>query len=446
MTLTRPEAQSLVKSALKAATLKEISVRVSSSREGNLRFAGNAPTTSGEVDRVDISVTATRDRASATVSGTARDAAGVAELVRRAEALAALAPVDPEHVPPLGPQQYADDPRRPIAADPAAAKLDAQARTDLVAQVLKVARDGKLIAAGLLEHGSSSVAFGTSAGLFAYHQATEVSLTTTCRTPDGSGSGWAGTVSHRAADLDAAGAARRAADKAEMSRGGGAALEPGAYTVVLEAQAVADLLEFVLGSLSARAADEGRSFFSRPGGNAIGEPLFNPQVSLRSDPMDPTHPSIPFAGDGQPLPKMTWIDHGKLLALATTRWWAQKQGRKPVPTPRSLFMAGGTASVAELVRGVERGVLVTRLWYNRMLDPRQILVTGLTRDGTFKIEGGKLSGPVKNMRYNESPAAMLGQVLALGRPERVVAGNDGVVVVPPMVVDGFHFASVSDAV
>lgn len=441
MTLTRAEAQSLIKSALKAATLKDVVVRVRSSSAANLRFANNAPTTSGEVERVDLSVTATRERASATVSGTARDPAGVAELVRRAEALAALAPADPEHMPPLGPQTYL----RPLAEDPAVIKVGPEARVDAVARVLKVAREGKLDASGLYVHSHQSTALGTSAGLFAYHAETEVTLTATCRTPDGSGSGWGGAMSHRLADIDAVAVARRAADKAEMSRGGGPAIEPGAYTVVLEAQAVADLLDFLRGSLGARPADEGRSFFSRPGGNAIGEALFGAPIKLRSDPMDPAYPSTPFADDGLPLQPTVWIDQGKLLTLASSRYWAQKQGRAPVPGPRSLFLAGGTASVAELVRGVERGVLVTRLWYNRMLDPRQILATGLTRDGTFKIEGGKLAGPIKNMRYNESPVTLLRQALALGKPERVV--NDGaVVVVPPMVVDGFHFTSVSDAV
>ena len=443
MPLNRADAQTLVKTALRAATLKEVSVRITSSRAANLRFAGNAPTTSGEADRLDVSVTATRDGASATVSGSARDAAAVTALVRRAEALAALAPVDPEHMPPLGQQTYL----KVNAEDPAVARLGPDARTDAVARVLKVARDGKLIAAGLFEHAHRSTALGTSSGLFAYHAETSVSLTTTCRTADGTGSGWGGAMSHRLVDVDAAVIAQRAADKAAMSRadGGGAALAPGAYTVVLEPQAVADLLGFLVGSLGARAADEGRSFFSRPGGNAIGEALFGPQIRLYSDPQDPLHPSTPIGQDGMPLQKTTWIDQGKLLALTTPRWWAQKQGRAPVPGPRSLFMAGGTASLVDLVRGVQSGVLVTRLWYNRMLDPRQILATGLTRDGTFKIEDGKLAGPVKNMRYNESPVTLLKQARALGKPERVV--DEGMLyVVPPMVVDGFHFTSVSDAV
>ena len=146
MTLTRAEAQSLIKSALKAATFKDVTVRVRSSDTANLRFAGTAPTTSGEVEQIDLSVTATRERASATVSGTARDPAGIKELVRRAEALAALAPADPEHMPPLGPQTYL----RPIAEDPAVQKVGAEARLEAVARVLKVAREGKLEALSLI--------------------------------------------------------------------------------------------------------------------------------------------------------------------------------------------------------------------------------------------------------------------------------------------------------
>jgi predicted Zn-dependent protease len=172
-------------------------------------------------------------------------------------------------------------------------------------------------------------------------------------------------------------------------------------------------------------------------------------VVLRSDPTDPRFPSPPFANDGLPLQKVTWIDRGVIKALASNRFWAKKQGTAPLPMPRSLFLEAAEPTQAkdlvELVRGVERGVLVTRLWYNRMLEPRQILATGLTRDGTFKIENGKLAGPVKNMRYNESPAALLKNLVAIGKPERVT-GEGRVTVVPPLVAKEFHFASVSDAV
>lgn len=439
------EARALVKAALAAAKFPEVGVRISARRAAHMRFAAGAPTTSGEALRVEVSVTATRDGRSATVSGTDRDPAALAQLVREAEALAALAPVDPETEPPLGPQTYA----RVAARDPKTAEVGPEGRTEVVARALKVAREAKLVASGLVEHDDAVTVLANRAGLFAYHASTSASLTTTMRTPDGTGSGWAGASSFRLADLDATALARRAADKATMSAGAAEVLGPGAYTVVLEAQAVADLLSFLVFSLGARAADEGRSFFSRPGGNAIGEALFDPRIVLRSDPADPNNPSTPFAPDGLPLAPIRWIDRGVLKALSSSRFWASKQNKPPVPGPRSIFLEAADPAQAkdlvELVRGVERGVLVTRLWYNRMLEPRQILATGLTRDGTFKIEGGKIAGPIKNLRYNESPAAMLKNVVAIGRPERV-AGDGLVSVVPPLVVRDFHFASVSDAV
>jgi predicted Zn-dependent protease len=439
--LSQREVEGIVAAALKAASLKEIAVRVSASAGGWLRFAGNAPTSAGEAQRIEVSVTATKDRASATASGNALDVAGVKEIVRRAEALAVLAPVDPEWVAPLGPQRYPAT----SAVDTMTAKVTPQLRTDMVAYVLKVARDARLTASGMIQHSVRQTALGTSAGLRAYYQDSECSLATTMRTADGTGSGWAGAAPHAWSQLDAAAVARVAADKAAMSQGGGPALTPGRFTVVLEPQAVADLLTFLVSALGARAADEGRSFFARPGGNAVGEALFSPKVSLWSDPLDREHPSTPIAGDGLPIPRTVWVEQGKLMALARTRYWAEKTGKPALPSPRSLFMAGGAGGLAELVRGVQDGVLVTRLWYNRMLDPRQLLVTGLTRDGTFRIQGGKLTGPVKNMRYNESPATVLAKLVALGTPVRTV-DDDRVVVVPPLVVEDFNLASVSDAV
>lgn len=444
--LSPAEARAITKAVLAAATFQDVSVRVSARKAAYMRFAAGAPTTAGESLRVEVSVTAVREGRAATVSSTSRAPAELAALVREAEALAALAPVDPEIEAPLGPQTYA----KVAARDAKTAEVGAEGRTERVARVLKVARAAKLVASGMVEHEDAVDVLANRAGLFALHASTSATLTTTMRTADGTGSGWAGGSSFRMDALDAEALARRAADKASMSSGTSEALAPGAYTVVLEAQAVADLLGFLVASLGARAADEGRSFFSRPGGgNRIGEALFDPRVVLRSDPGDAGHPSIPFAPDGLPIAPTRWIERGLLKALASTRFWARKQGMQPLPSPRSVVLEAADPAdgkeLVELVRGVERGVLVTRFWYNRMVDPRQILATGLTRDGTFLIEQGKIARPIKNLRYNESPAAVLKNLVALGRPERT-AGDGLVLVVPPLVAKDFHFASVSDAV
>jgi len=229
------------------------------------------------------------------------------------------------------------------------------------------------------------------------------------------------------------------------------AVEPGRYTVILEATAVANLVQGLSRAMSARNADEGRSFFSRQGGgNKVGMKVVDERVTLVSDPFDPACPGDAFDGDGLPARKTTWIENGVMKNLAYDRWWAQKQGREPSSTAGTLRMLGGDASMDDLIASTERGILVTRFWYIRPVDQRTILSTGLTRDGTFLIENGKVTRPIKNFRYNESPVFMLNNLEAMGRPVRVSATESGgpgtAIIVPPIKVRDFSFTSLSDAV
>lgn len=441
MTLTKSQARKLTRKILSAATVKDVRVEVWSRRGGNTRYAINQPTTTGDVEELSISVTAHVDGRSATVTGNRSDDGAVRQLVADAEELARLAPPDPEAMPPLGPQTYP----KVKETDSATAKMGAKERADVVRSAIEVSKARNLEIAGLVRHAESSFAMANRAGLFAYHPSTSVSLETTCRTTDGTGSGRSGFASHRAKGLNAKAVAQAAADTAAASRNP-QGLDPGKYTVILQPEAVSALLSFLFRALSARSADEGRSYFSKDGGgNRRGEKLFDERISLWSDPTDPEHPSSPIGEDGLPLGKTTWIDKGVVAELITSRYWAKKTGTKVVPFGRSVHMAGGTGTAADLLKDVKRGVLVSRFWYNRMLEPRTILATGLTRDGTFLVEGGKIAASAKNFRYNESPLTLLKNVVALGKPVRV--GEAGrVAVVPPMVVEGFNFESVSDAV
>jgi predicted Zn-dependent protease len=228
------------------------------------------------------------------------------------------------------------------------------------------------------------------------------------------------------------------------------AIEPGRYTVVLEPTAVANLVQLIAGSLGARNADEGRSFFSKPGGgNKIGMKVLDERVTLSSDPFDPETPGAPFTGDGTPVGPTTWIEKGVVKNLAYDRYWAQKNNATP-SSVSGLRMSGGTASIEDMIASTARGLLVTRLWYIRGVDPRTILFTGLTRDGTFLIENGKITRAVKNLRWNESPIFMLNNLEAMGVPVRVSASEDGspgqAIVVPPVKARDFNFTSTSDAV
>jgi predicted Zn-dependent protease len=307
------------------------------------------------------------------------------------------------------------------------------------------AREVGQVCAGLSTHGETALLVANKAGLAAFHAETSATFGVTMRTTDGTGSANAARAHHRWGAIDPALAATLASIKADLSRSP-RALPPADMTVVLEAQAVADLLSFLAGAMDERSAAEGRSVFARPGGGtAVGERLFDPRITLRSDPADREHPSLPFDREGQPRAAQTWIEGGTLQALPRSRAYAAARGTAAIAAPGSWFMAGGDATVDQLIAGVDRGVLVSRLWYNRMVEPRTLLATGLTRDGTFAIENGALAGSVKNFRYNDSPLTLLKRVVALGKPERVGLAS-GVWVVPPMVVEGFHFESSSDAI
>ena len=170
-------------------------------------------------------------------------------------------------------------------------------------------------------------------------------------------------------------------------------------------------------------------------------------MSLLADPADPQILAQPFDGQGFPLGRQVFVENGVLKQLYYSRFWAQKQGKTATGAPTSFIMSGGNASVEDMITSTERGVLVTRLWYLREVDPRTILYTGLTRDGTFLIENGKITKALKNFRFNESPLFMLNNLEALGPAVRV-AGTEsgGVVVMPPLKVKSFNFTSLSDAV
>ncbi len=441
MSLSKSQAKKITDRMLRAASLDEVSVRVSSSSTGNTRFAVNQPTTTGDVENTSITVTASVDGRSASASGNATDDATIERLVKQAEELARIAPPDPEYMPPLGPQKYV----KVKAKDGKASRMGGVERAAVAKACIAVAKARGLEGSGLITHGSRSFTQANKAGLFAFYESSSVSLTSTCRTPDGTGSGRAGFSSHAAAGLDATAVAERAADKAERSKNP-RGIDPGEYTVILEPQAVTDLLGFMRRAMSQRSVDEGRSYFAGTGGKSkVGEKLFDERITIWSDPANKNNPSSPIGGGGLPASKTTWIHEGVLKALSNGRYWAKKTGTDVVQGGRSMFMLGGPKTLEELLGDVKKGILVTRFWYNRMLQPRSILVTGLTRDGTFMVEDGKITHSVKNMRYNESPLTLLKNVVALGKPERAGMSRR-VAVVPPMVVRGFHFASTSDAV
>jgi predicted Zn-dependent protease len=368
------------------------------------------------------------------------------QVVQIAERIARLQPDDPELMPELGPQQYtAVD-----AFHSATAAAEPAQRAEIVRKVTDASRAAGLTSTGYLEVITSASAIANSAGLFAYHRSTDCAFTTTIRTSDGAGSGWAGSAALDIGSIDGAALAATAIDKAKRSASA-VAIEPGRYTVVLEPTAVGNLVQLLAFATNARQADEGRSFFSKPGGGTkIGMKVVDDRVNLVSDPRHAVAPGVPFDGDGQATRKVNWIENGVVRELSYDRYWAQKSNHAPVIFPGALQMAGGSQSVADMIASTERGILVTRFWYIRPVDPRTILYTGLTRDGTFLIERGKVTKAIKNLRFNESPVFLLNNIESLGLPQRVSASESGSagipIVVPAIKARDFMFTSLSDAV
>lgn len=164
-------------------------------------------------------------------------------------------------------------------------------------------------------------------------------------------------------------------------------------------------------------------------------------------PANPELPASPWSGDGRVQEKTNWIEKGVVKNLAYSRYWAQNKGVKATPFPNNLIMAGSTSSLEDMIKSTKRGILVTKLWYIRTVDPQTLLLTGLTRDGTFFIEDGKIKYPVKNFRFNESPIIMLNNLEAFGKPERTVSTeSDRNYLIPAMKIREFTFTSLSDAV
>ncbi len=441
--MTEEQARAILTKVVGMSKADECTAQLSGSIDGNVRFALNNVSTSGVVSNTDLAVQVAYGKRVGTATINQFDDASLERVVRRAEDLAKLAPENPEFMPAVPKQTY----RPSDTFSAATAAITPEYRAKVAGDSITACKAQKLVAAGFLQDGQSFVAFANSNGNFGYQRGTALDYTCTVRTEDGRGSGWVGRNLQDSAAFSAGTDINTGIRKAAASADA-RALEPGKYTVILEPAAAAGLIGFMMAFFGAREADEGRSFLSKKGGgNKIGEQVYDPQVNLYADPWAPGAAVMPWDDEGLPRERMDIIKGGKVANLDYSRYWAQKQGKKAVGRPGNLLMTGGIKSTADLIRGTEKGILVTRTWYIRMVDPQTVLLTGLTRDGTFYIENGQIKYPIKNFRFNESPVIMLNNIDELGKPVRVKGDeSDFVMMLPPMKLRDFTFTSLSDAV
>lgn len=444
--LSEQDARALCTRVMNLSGADHVRVQVQSGWRGFTRVATNRITTSGGNQNVSVRILSVFGKRMASITTNSLDDSGLLAAVKKSEDLARLAPENPEYMGELGPQEY-----MPVNAYyDATGQMSPEARAEAAAYAIEKAKRAQTVAAGYVDVRAGAGALATSDDLFAYQPETGVASTLTVRTPDGASSGWAGDHANDWTNIESERIADDAVRKCLDWRGK-TALDPGDYSVILEPTAMGMLMLRMAGAFDARRADEGRSYFSNPdGGNRIGERIFNRSVTITSDPAMKDAETAPYTGEGMPISRTVWVENGVLKNLSFSRFWAEKQGEPALPSPPNLAMNGGNDSVEDMIRSTRRGVLITRFWYIRGLNPRTIAYTGLTRDGTFLIENGSISRPVNNFRFNQSIAELLKNIEMIGPAVQVAASENSSVarriVVPPVKVSKFNLASVSDAI
>ena len=441
--LSKDEAKSICDKVMAMSKADECRINLSGSRKGNVRYANNSVSTAGQVEDTTLVISVAFGKKQGSATCNQFDAKSLEAAVRRAEEVARLAPENPEFMPAVGKQEF----KATNTYSRNAEAFNPDFRADVAFESIAAAKKAGLQAAGYFNDSIGFDCIANSNGVFGFQELAGLNFTVTTRTEDGRGSGWVNRAAYDPKLFDPRAASDIAIEKALRSVDA-KALEPGRYTVVMEPAATNDLLNFMFNAFDARSADEGRSFLSKKGGaNRLGDKLFDEQVNIWTDPWDPNAPVLPWDGASmQARTRRDLIKNGVISSLDYNRYWAQKQGKVASPAAGNIIMAGGSKSTEEMIASTKKGILVTRTWYIRMVDPQSVALTGLTRDGTFYIENGKVKHPVKNFRFNDSPVSMLNNIDELGRPMLIGDTDARKLMIPSMKVRDFNFTSLSDAV
>jgi predicted Zn-dependent protease len=441
--------ESLTKKVIGFSKSEWCEVHIDSTHSANLRYAANMVTTSGSSVNSTIHITCANGKKSGSVSTNDLSDDGLSRAVKRAEEIASLAPDNEELMPPLS-EKPSYKRSAQFDESSADASYTANERSRIAEKAIKEAKAREFVTAGFLETMVSRFAMRNSKGLYVDDQKTRTTYSTTMRMEDGSSSGWNKSASQAIARLNAERTINRAAEKC-AAWASPKEMDPGVYKTILEPSAAADLIQQFIWSLTAREAEEGRSAFSRAnGGTALGEQVVNEKITISSNPNHPLVPSGIYGESGLPTEQIDWVKDGKIVNFERNRFWAQKTGKKPIPGPSNIIMEGTTQLPEDfIITAKPEGLLITSFWYIRDVDNQTLLKTGLTRDGLFWVENGEIKHGVMNFRWNESPIAVLKNVTDMSKAV-VTAPRDGwdgiPMLIPMLVVSGFNYSSLSDAV
>jgi PmbA protein len=428
---------------LKLSGADETEVEIDATTDALTRFANNTIHQNVAEQTLSISVRAVADGRTARATTNKTDDDSLRRAAEAAVSLARNEPRNPDLLPMLRQQKY----QKVARSFAATADTTPQDRARAVKRVCEMAEKAKQTAAGIFSSGSTQSLAANSKGLFAHYEQTRAEFSVTIL--EQNSSGWAKANSPDVRTIDPNELATRASRKCADSRNP-REIPAGHYTAILEPPAVLDLVGFLFYDFAGTAVLDKRSCFT----GRMGKKLFGDNISLWDDVYHPLQSGEPFDGEGMPRQKVTLVEKGVPKNLVYARATAKKMKAKPTghgfslpneygEAPMNLVFAGGDKSVEEMVRSTERGILVTRLWYIREVDPYEKILTGMTRDGTFLVENGRVTGGVRNFRFNQSILEMLANVEMLGTPVRAAGEESFEMVVPAMKVRNFHFSEVT---
>ncbi len=441
--LTRERAQQIFEKVLKYSTAEETEAIITSTSYALTRFANNTIHQNVAEETASLSVRAVIEGRTARASTNKFDEDSIRQACDGALTLARLQPPYPDLLPMPRASTYQAVER----FDAETAELSPRERAETVRKVIGRAEKERLTAAGIFSSGSTASSILNSHGLNAYHEESLSEFSVSMLSD--SSSGWAKRASTEWKTLEPETLAERAALKARESHEP-REIVPGKYAVILEPAAVLDLLGFFALDFGGLAVREKRSCFT----DRVGQKVFGGNIDIHDDVYHPFQSGAPFDGEGVPRQRVSLVEKGVVRNLVYARQTARKAGTEPTghgfplpneygEAPMNIVMGGGRATTEEMIRSTERGLLVTRLWYIREVDPYKKILTGMTRDGTFWVEGGEVRYGVKNLRFNQSIIEMLGQVEMMGPPQRTSGEESFDMVVPAVKVREFNFSSVT---
>jgi predicted Zn-dependent protease len=444
--LSKDQCQALATRAMGFATGGgDTSLFIDTWWSGEMRWGRNRVTLGSDRRNNELTVSRNIRGAGASARTNQIDDTSIQSAIQAAERALAYHPTSPEDIE--DPAVHFDYLTPAIWSDRTFA-LGAAERAAVARKLIEPAEQAGMISAGYIEVRGAGQALIHSSGEPLYAPYTQAQCSMTVRDPQGTGSGWAGLSSYDWGKIDGAALAQRALQKCLASRNP-VGIEPGRYTVILEPQAVHDLVQFVVMKFDRRSyAEQGNHTFAlRPFFSKLGLKVADSRVTISHDPMHPDLGVVPFTSSGEPVRPVTWIDHGVLTALSTDREYALQWLHRNLGYPNTFAyqMSGGETSVEEMIATTKRGLLVTRFSNISLLDPTSLLYTGVTRDGLWLIENGKISKAVKNLRFTESPLFVLNSIAQMGTPVPVFS-PDAPAIVPPLKVDDFSFTATIDAI